>query len=353
MNRKFFVAKLLDWYNINKRDLPWRKTSNTYKIWLSEVILQQTRVQQGLPYYERFIRQYPKVSDLAAAPEKEILRLWQGLGYYSRAKNLHACSQMIMEEFQGEFPESYKKLLNLKGVGKYTAAAIASFAYHEKVPVVDGNVFRVLSRIFGLSDDIGSGKGQKKFFALAESLLPDKESHIYNQAIMEFGALQCTPGQPLCDGCPFGKNCFANRKSMQGLLPVKQKKPKIKNRYFHYFILHYENKVWMNERKGKDIWRGLYDFYLVEEKEFKNVETIRHGEIVETIIQKNGILRHEPRTFKHVLTHQHIYARFFHVDICQGPALDALKSSAFYTLEEIEALPKPILIDKYLKEGFF
>lgn len=356
LNSQHFADNLIHWYERNKRDLPWRNTVDTYQIWLSEVILQQTRVNQGLPYFQKFLYHYPNVKALAEAPEKEVLRHWQGLGYYSRAKNLHACARMIIKDYNGKFPNCYKDLLKLSGVGKYTAAAIASFAYKEKVPVVDGNVYRVLSRLFGVEDDISSAKGQHNFFELAKTLIPKKKSDIYNQAIMEFGALHCTPSQPKCETCPFKSACFAYREGKQHFLPVKNKKLKIKNRFFHYFILHYKDKIGMNERQHKDIWQGLYDFYLVEEKQFKNPETIRGNETVEWIIKNGGIMLHESRAFKHILTHQHIHAKFFHVrmkDALLSNSQLKMKNTAYYSINEIMDLPKPILIDNYLKEEFF
>ena len=209
MDKHLFADSILNWYAKNKRDLPWRETKSPYKIWLSEIILQQTRVKQGLPYYEKFVETYPQIKDLATADEQSVLRLWQGLGYYSRARNLHAAAKFVQNELQGIFPEDYKALLKMKGVGDYTASAIASFAYNERVAVVDGNVFRVLARVFGIDTDIASHKGGKEFGELAKTLLPEKNTDVYNQGIMEFGALQCTPQKPDCMYCPLQAGCVA------------------------------------------------------------------------------------------------------------------------------------------------
>lgn len=247
-----FSNLLIDWYLQNKRDLPWRKTTNPYNIWLSEIMLQQTRVAQGLPYYEAFISAFPTVFDLAKASEEEVLKLWQGLGYYSRARNLHSTAQYIASELNGEFPKDYKNLLKLKGVGDYTAAAIASIAYGEEVPVVDGNVYRVLSRYFGIEDDISLPKAKIEFQKLSKNLLPEGKASLYNQALMEFGALQCVPKSPDCTQCVFNSSCFALQKNRVGELPLKSKRTKVKNRYFYYLIIRDgEGNFVLNKEKTK------------------------------------------------------------------------------------------------------
>ncbi|MCH8317210.1 MAG: A/G-specific adenine glycosylase [Bacteroidetes bacterium] len=290
VNKKKFSSLLIAWYRQHKRNLPWRHTHNPYHIWLSEIILQQTRVDQGLPYYLEFIEQYPTIHDLANADISEVLRLWQGLGYYTRARNLHHTANNIARNYGGKFPENYKDLLELKGVGKYTAAAIASFAFGENVAVLDGNVLRVLARIFGIETDIATNKGMAEFDKLANELLPASppkspspkergtlsppyeeaaDSATYNQAIMEFGALHCTPAAPKCETCPFNKDCIANLLNKQGALPVKINKVKKRSRYFHYFVVvsggSDNRQILMKERTQNDIWKGLYDFLLIEE----------------------------------------------------------------------------------------
>ena len=261
MKINLFAPKLIDWYHHQRRNLPWRHTRDPYFIWLSEVILQQTRVAQGLPYYQQFTEAYPTVFDLAAAPEQEIMRLWQGLGYYSRARNLSQTAQFIVQEQNGQFPDSYHKLLKLKGIGPYTAAAIASFAYDEAVAVVDGNVYRVLARVFGLATDITSTEGKKQFAQLANELLDVSQPATYNQAIMEFGALQCTPVSPDCLLCPFQANCVANATGQIAKLPVKTKKTKVRERFFNYFVIIKNQEIALKQRTDRDIWQQLYDFY--------------------------------------------------------------------------------------------
>jgi len=259
-----FSKQLIKWYELHKRALPWRETQDPYRIWLSEVILQQTRVNQGLPYFKRFVESFPTVQDLAAAHQEDILKLWQGLGYYSRARNLHVAAQQVVE-MNGIFPNSYKKLLDLKGVGDYTAAAIASFAFKEAVPVVDGNVYRVLSRIYGVNTPINETAGIKEFKELATKLLDKKTPDIYNQAIMEFGALQCVPKKPDCTICLFQSQCIAFKDDRIEELPVKIKKTKIKNLYHHYIVIQTpDNKTVLQERSQTGIWAGLYEFPFIE-----------------------------------------------------------------------------------------
>ncbi|MDN5204413.1 A/G-specific adenine glycosylase [Fulvivirgaceae bacterium BMA10] len=351
-----FSYRLIDWYGSHKRELPWRNTSDPYIIWLSEIILQQTRVQQGLPYFNRFIDSYPTVNDLAKAPEQEVLRLWQGLGYYSRARNLHACAKIVVEEFGGRFPSNYKELLRLKGVGKYTAAAIASFAFREKVPVIDGNVYRVLSRIFGIKEDILGAKAYSTFYKVASELISDDRPDTFNQAIMEFGALHCTPNSPACDSCPFNSMCYAFAHKQQNALPVKQKKVKVKKRYFHYMVVSHNGNIFMKERGPKDIWQGLYDFYLIEKDRFLDTNDLLNDPLINIMLKGGATLEEESKEYKHVLTHQRIFAKFYHLNSRHVNDLkDALRElrMGFFSIEEIKNLPKPILIDNYLNEHFF
>ncbi|MDH5382526.1 MAG: A/G-specific adenine glycosylase, partial [Cyclobacteriaceae bacterium] len=260
-----FSASILKWYISERRDLPWRNTTDPYKIWLSEIILQQTRVNQGLPYYLKFLEEYPTVYKLAEADLSTVLRAWQGLGYYSRVRNLHKCAITICEEYGGKFPSEYDELIKLPGIGSYTASAIASFAFKRMEAVVDGNVFRVLSRYFGIEEDISSSKGQKYFHEFALKILPEKQTDQYNQGLMEFGALQCKPASPACDVCPIAIGCFARERNFIEKFPVKTGKTKIKKVVFNYVVFVLNQKVYMQKREV-GIWQGLYEFFLVEGK---------------------------------------------------------------------------------------
>ena len=348
------AENLIIWYKKHMRPLPWRATSDPYMIWLSEIILQQTRVKQGLPYYERFIEKYPDVQALAAAPVDEVLRLWQGLGYYSRARNLHACAQMIVAEYDGKFPEDYKGLQKLKGVGKYTAAAIASFAFQKPVPVVDGNVFRVLSRLFEMEQDIANTKNFQTFFEASASLLPEKESDLYNQAMMELGATTCTPSKPACLVCPIEAFCGAKEKGTQEKYPVKLKKVKVRNRFFYYLVIEYQGQLYLKERGPKDIWQGLFDFPLHESKNSLSEEEIMEQIEDWTHLKKDSFeIEDISAPIKHILTHQRIEARFIHLNIHQEWEAEADHGPlSAYSLEEIESLPKPVLVNNYLSEKF-
>lgn len=351
------MTQLIAWYQVHQRDLPWRKSPDPYKIWLSEVILQQTRVAQGLPYYRRFIEKYPTVQKLAQAAEEEVMRLWQGLGYYSRARNLHACARTIVSEWGGKFPTTYQALLQLPGVGQYTAAAIASIAFKEPVAVVDGNVYRVLARVFGVEEDITSTQGTKAFATLAQSLVSQEAPDLYNQAIMEFGALHCTPVNPQCTTCIFKDHCVAFHTGRQHKLPVKSKKVKIKKRYLHYFVIQAADQLYMKRRPTSDIWAGLYDFYLVEDSRLRALDRLEDA-LVMLIKRHQLAVTRKPTLYKHVLTHRQLYVHFFHVQATTPfieeatPLLAQVDVSAF-TIEQTQALPKPILIDNFLKEEFY
>ncbi|MEM6524896.1 MAG: A/G-specific adenine glycosylase [Bacteroidota bacterium] len=355
MRSRLFAEKIIHWYDDNKRDLPWRNTKDPYRIWLSEIILQQTRVVQGLPYYQAFTTKFPLISDLAQADEQEVLRTWQGLGYYSRARNLHKCAKIICNEYDGRFPDNYKELLALPGIGPYTAAAIASFAFREPKAVVDGNVYRVLSRFFGIEDDIASTPSQKKFSELAQTLISPTQPDIYNQGIMEFGAIQCKPKSPNCNECTLNDECVARNESTQDKLPIKSKKVKIRERYFYYFNLVVDDRLLMRKREGKGIWEGLFDFNVLESP--KSID-------VEEAIEKNSFisslkadLSHVDvsQEYLHILSHQRINAIFITAYLNKGPGVtDSLpKNHAFYTLTEVNELPKPVLISHYLNDTFF
>ena len=351
----FLATALLAWYPRHRRDLPWRHTRDPYAIWLSEVILQQTRVAQGLPYYETFLRAYPTVQDLAAAPEAEVLRYWQGLGYYSRARNMHRTARQVVEEYVGYFPNSYAGLLKLRGIGPYTAAAIASFAFDEPVAVLDGNVYRVLARLFGLHSDIAAPSSRKEFQAVADQHIPASAPADFNQAIMEFGAIQCTPAKPDCLFCPVQPSCWAFQHGQVTLLPVKSKAKKARTRYFHYFVLRHGTLVYLRERSGKDIWQGLYDFALAETDaaELPAAELLRHLNALGAAIDTSQAA--EPSTaYRHVLSHQKLEVRFHDLPLTQalpGATLRDLGLRA-YSTAEIEALPKPKLIANYIEQNW-
>lgn len=354
MKNDFFSKKITNWYLQHKRDLPWRNTQNPYYIWLSEIILQQTRVAQGMPYYYKFVNAFPTIQDLANAEENEVLRLWQGLGYYSRARNLHKTAKMVVEDYNGIFPKKYSELLKLKGIGTYTAAAIASFSSGEKVAVLDGNVYRVLARVFGETTDI-SGKDAKKVFTqLAESVLPDDNSAMHNQAIMEFGALQCTPALPNCMFCPLSMECIAYATGRVGVLPVKSKKIKVKERFFNYFIIEQNGNFAMRKRKGRDVWEGMYDFYLKEcEENIQDLLYLANEDVFLTDLMKKSLIKRESITYTHILTHQRIQTKFWYLEVQENFLVDLPQELEWYSLNEVDDLPKSTLVNNYLKEFVF
>lgn len=342
-----FSNRLISWYLENKRDLPWRNTRNPYPIWLSEIILQQTRVAQGLPYFNAFLSNFPTVFDLANASEEQVLKLWQGLGYYSRARNLHQTAKIIAFERNGEFPNSYQELLKLKGVGTYTAAAIASFAYHEAVPVLDGNVFRVLSRYFDVETDITSVTAKKEFTALANEVMDDKNPAQFNQAIMEFGAMQCVPKNPDCSVCVFNTSCAALQKKKVDQLPVKLKKTKITERYLNYLVFEDEDgKSTIQQRSSKGIWHNLYEFPLIEsDKEWTKVEireAIRNQNIV-SVEQINSISSFEENSIRHILSHQRLFIRFWYIPI-NGKIKNGISKT------NLREKPFPIVIFNFIEK---
>lgn len=306
-----FADKLIGWYQENKRDLPWRDTKNPYKIWISEIILQQTRVAQGYDYYVRFMERFPNVFALAEAEEDEVMKYWQGLGYYSRARNLHAAAQRIAE--LGAFPTTYKDVLSLKGVGEYTAAAICSFAYDMPHAVVDGNVYRVLSRWLGIDTPIDSTEGKKQFGMAAQELLDKERPALYNQAIMDFGALQCTPASPDCLSCPLSDSCVALAQGKVDSLPVKQHKTKVTNRYFYYIYVRTGEYTFIRKRTGNDIWRNLYEPLLIETEEALSENNGVFIQKLQEVLKKpvDIFLRSVKKGVKHVLSHRVIYADFY------------------------------------------
>lgn len=348
MQKDFRLSRLIiKWYNLHKRDLPWRNTDNPYPIWLSEVILQQTRVDQGYAYFNRFIEKYPTVDLLARAEESEILKLWQGLGYYSRARNLHAAAKTIVDVYQGVFPREYKDVLSLKGVGEYTAAAIVSFAYNEPYAVVDGNVYRVLSRIFAVDDPINSSKGKKVFAELAQLLLDEVNAGLHNQAIMEFGALQCVPVSPDCAVCPASDICLAYNENKVTQYPKKEGKQKVRNRYFNYFDINDGDYMFLHKRTHKDIWQNLYELPLVETEEEMSFEQIQKNRNFVRLFEKRGVFRMTyEKQIKHILSHQIIYATFYKVEMS-----NVLLGSDYIKIkkEDVEDYPVSRLIHKYIE----
>jgi A/G-specific adenine glycosylase len=344
---QWFADKIKAWYQQNKRELPWRTTKDPYKIWLSEVILKQTRVEQGTKYYLAFIDAFPTVKDLAKAKEDKVLKLWQGLGYYSRARNLHTSAKYIVNTLHGKFPEKYDDLIQLKGVGIYTASAIASFAYNEAKAVVDGNVYRVLSRVFGIETPIDSHNGQKIFQRLANELLNKKNAAIHNQAIMEFGSQFCTANKPNCQQCIFSNKCLAFSQNTVNELPRKEKKIKVSKRHFTYLImLDKKDKILLNKRLGKDIWKGLYDFPLIEkEKELSEATLFKSIEFKSQTNNKAAVL-YISKMYKHVLSHQIIYAKFIVLKLNQSHKKETITANT----KTLTKFAYPRLIDIFLKD---
>lgn len=349
MDKRYFSKKVAEWFEMNKRDLPWRACRDPYQVWLSEIILQQTRVSQGLPYYMVFIKNFPSIHDLAAAPEQKVLRLWQGLGYYTRARNLHACAKTVVREYNGTFPSTFEALKKLPGIGDYTAAAIASIAFQEPVAVVDGNVFRVLARLLGVHTPVNSPAGKREFFEHANALMdPAIDPGIYNQAIMEFGALHCTPQNPLCDRCPFSTVCIAARENLQDQLPVKQRAKAARHRHFYYFVIQKGQSLFMRKRTTGDIWSGLFDFYLVEKERPTALATLMKGDKLLRSLTKSNPQPFKSEVYKHVLSHQIIFSTFVRLRV-NGDKLPATEGK-FYSPANVAELPKPVLISRFLHD---
>tara|TARA_R110000868_G_scaffold40111_1_gene138925 strand:- start:6565 stop:7629 length:1065 start_codon:yes stop_codon:yes gene_type:complete len=351
-----FSNLLIQWYLQNKRDLPWRNTTNPYFIWLSEIMLQQTRVAQGMPYFLSFTAAFPTVFDLAKADEEQVLKLWQGLGYYSRARNLHQTAQYVANDLAGIFPDTYNELLKLKGVGEYTAAAIASFSYNETVPVVDGNVFRVLSRYFDIETDIALASAKKEFAALAFELMP-KDSRggaelskanpaTFNQAIMEFGALQCVPKSPNCSICVFNESCAALQKNKVDQLPVKSKKLKVRNRYFNYLVVSDENEdTIIQKRTSKGIWQNLYEFPVIETDKVEDFEYVA-TQVKNDFFKDNevvSIMECNAESIIHKLSHQHLYIKFWKIKV-KGVIEKGIDNV------RLKTFPFPIVIHNFIEK---
>ncbi|MFP5470808.1 MAG: A/G-specific adenine glycosylase [Bacteroidia bacterium] len=336
---------LINWYTTAHRELPWRNTKDPYKVWVSEIILQQTQVVQGLPYYNRFIEKFPTAAHLAKAKEDEVLKLWQGLGYYSRARNLHFSAKYITKELKGQFPKNFQDIKQLKGVGDYTAAAIASFCYKEFVPVVDGNVMRFISRYFGIEEPIDSGKTVTQIREICQELIPKNQPDVFNQAIMEFGALMCKPNQPNCAKCPLNKSCWALANNKVNELPFKAKKIKKRNRYFYYLFIKNGATVVIEKRKNNDIWKGLYQFPILEE-ESKLDDKLLHKKLNALDLKFHAKSNYK----KHLLSHQTIYAALVQCSVKKTLAKEFSKMKKI-KFQELEKYALPKLIDRLLNEN--
>ncbi len=337
-----FTNSLLGWYHKNKRSLPWRETLDPYKIWVSEIILQQTRVDQGLPYYYRFLEAFPDVATLAASDEQQVLNVWSGLGYYSRARNMHLAARMVMDEMGGIFPKDCASLLKLKGIGHYTAAAVSSICNNESIPVIDGNVIRVFSRYFGISEPVGSISLLKKIKWASDQLIPTKDPGNYNQSIMEYGALVCTPTNPDCQSCVLRMSCYAYLKDEISLLPVRKKSKIKRSRFFNYIhLLNNEGKIVLKQRTGEDIWKRLWDFPLVESSELMEFQEV---------VSKFNLLGYEfisQTDTDHILTHQILHIRIFSLRI-SGSNIDMLPGWQWVDYERSE-FPVPKVIKNFLE----
>ena len=346
-----FTRSLMNWHlNENSRQMPWKGIKDPYKIWLSEIILQQTRVEQGMAYYQRFIETYPKIQDLARAKDSDVFKLWEGLGYYNRCKNLLETARRIVDEFNGKFPASYEELLTLKGVGPYTAAAIASFAFQLPHAVVDGNVYRVLSRYFGIHLAIDSTEGKKHFQELASRVLDQSDPAGFNQAIMDFGATVCKPFTASCIECPLHQHCKAFKETMVNHLPVKEKLLKKKKRNFNYFVFEFKKKWFVQKRTAKDIWENLHEFYLLESDESINWNQIA---LLDFLKSQLGIhtatIKDQSELFAQQLTHQQIKARFIRVELFEMP--ESLQKINWVTKAQISELPFPKIINEWFSNS--
>jgi len=347
----YISTELIIWYNIKKRDLPWRDITDPYRIWISEIILQQTRVNQGLSYYNRFIERFPTVAILAGADEDSVLKYWQGLGYYTRARNVHKASKQIIDQFNGIFPTGYKDIINLAGIGEYTAAAISSFAYNKHFAVVDGNVYRVLSRLFNIQTPINSSAGKKEYALLAQNLLSETLPAMHNQALMEFGALQCVPASPNCDVCPLKLICIAFKNNLISTLPVKSQKKKSTNRFFNYLFIRFEDNTFLQKRVAKDVWQNLYEFPLIETDRLLSAQELVDTENFKFIF--NGLINVEinkiTNPVKHVLSHRVIFAQFIFINVYEKNEI--LNQLIQVQLNEIDHYAVSRLMELFLENG--
>jgi A/G-specific adenine glycosylase len=341
-----FSKILIDWYLKNQRDLPWRATIDPYRVWLSEIMLQQTRVAQGIGYYLRFVEAFSTVFDLANASEKEVLKLWQGLGYYSRARNLHHTAKVIANDYNGNFPEDFNALKKLKGIGDYTASAIASICFGKSHAVVDGNVYRVLSRYFGIATPINTTEGVKVFKELSQSLIDSKQPGTYNQALMDFGAMQCKPKNPLCESCVLQDSCLAFRDAKVDSLPLKVNKTKISHRYFHYLVIIDEQQNFsLQKRTGNGIWQNLYEFPKIEkEKPSSLSEAEVNHHFPELLI--DDFVSYNEKEIVHKLSHQHLHIRFWIIHSPGG-------LPEMVSLGKLASHPVPVPIQNFIDTFFF
>lgn len=348
MNKNRIKKELIDWYNQNKRDLPWRKNREPYKIWLSEIILQQTRVDQGMPYFIDFVETYPTVYHLAEASIDSVLRSWQGLGYYSRARNMHKCAKTIVEKHKGKFPSTCEELIKLPGIGPYTSAAIASLAFGKKEAVVDGNVIRVITRLYGIVDNIADQKTIKHVKTIVDWLIPKSDPALFNQAIMEFGALHCTPKKPSCKTCGLLGLCEAQINEKQNKIPFNFRNTKKRLRYFNYLLIDIHGKYLMRKREERDIWNGLFEFYLVETNSEMSFDKFK---LPDKMIRnsKKWVITEESETCRHLLSHQTILCRFYMIHMSKEFEYNPMDWEEYklYSKEEIYNLPKSILIDRF------
>jgi A/G-specific adenine glycosylase len=341
-----FTKRLLKWNHSNHRAMPWKGEKDPYKIWLSEIILQQTRVEQGFEYYNRFIATFPTVNHLAKAPETKIFKLWEGLGYYTRCKNLIVTAKYISNELNGKFPEKYDEILQLKGIGPYTAAAIGSFAFNLPHAVVDGNVFRVLARFFGIQTPVDSTEGKKIFTALANNLLDKKQPGIYNQTLMDFGATICKPQLPVCVSCPLKGGCAAYLQGLVNVLPVKEKAIAKRSRWLYYVVIEHNGLVYTRKRMSKDIWENLYEFVLYENESELNGKEIKKLDFLKKIIGKVEFrMLDVSKIYKQQLSHQTIYGQFIKIIIAEPVAIKGYKA---VNKKQLNKLPFPRLITGYL-----
>ncbi|MHB1922204.1 MAG: A/G-specific adenine glycosylase [Chitinophagaceae bacterium] len=348
---RFFVTELLKWDRGRaQRIMPWKGEKDVYKIWLSEVILQQTRVEQGLPYYQDFIRMYPDVLSLADAPDEEVFRLWQGLGYYTRCKNLIQTARRIRDNYQGCFPHSYEEILGLPGIGPYTAAAVSSFGFNLPYAVLDGNVFRLLSRFFSIKLPVDSSAGKKFFFQLAQQLLDHQNPAMYNQAIMDFGSLVCKPRQPNCPGCPLKKHCLALAEEKVEVLPVKSKKILSRERYFHYLVLHFQEEIYLQKRTESDIWQNLFEFPLIESPLLQPLAQLRKKADFKKILPASTAWKvlKTSSVYQQQLTHRKILALFFELELSKP--LPESEHVFPVRVENLGKYPLPKLIISFLQE---
>jgi len=340
------VLEILNWYHKNARNLPWRVTNDPYKIWLSEIILQQTQIIQGLSYYEKFLENFSSVIALAKADEDQILKLWQGLGYYSRARNLHKAAKMVATEFNGEFPTTYNEIIKLPGVGEYTAAAIASFAFEEPCPVLDGNVFRFISRLYNIDLPIDEQKNRKVFIELLRELMQNQPPSTFNNAMMEMGATVCKPQNPLCSNCPVQTFCEAYKNDTISIRPVKNKKVKVTVRHLNFFFIEYNNGFYIEQRTGKGIWQNLFQLPLIETiTEAKSSDLTMQLKSLYNYNVKNKIIHQQ--SIRHLLTHQTIEAQFWYVKVDQKPMFTN-KNMVFTNLSDYKNFAVPKLIENYL-----